>query len=104
MRLPMWLLFAIATGYEAYARITGRPVLISLASVRLLARENERSRFDHAKTERELGVSFRPFEETVADVIAWYRDHGDLPRPANPSTGPAPSRKAESAAAGTEAT
>jgi dihydroflavonol-4-reductase len=88
LRLPMWLLFAIATGYEAYARITGRPVLISLASVRLLARENERSRFDHAKTERELGVSFRPFEETLADEITWYRDHGDLPPLSGVATGP----------------
>ncbi len=85
-RLPMWLLFAIAAGYEVYARITGRPVLISLASVQLLALENERSRFNHAKTEREVGVSFRPFDETLADVVAWYRDHGDLPRPADGAT------------------
>jgi dihydroflavonol-4-reductase len=79
-RIPIGMLFAIATGYEAYARLTGRPVLISLASVRLLARENERSHLDHAKSEREIGVSFRPFDETLADVVAWYRNHGELPR------------------------
>jgi dihydroflavonol-4-reductase len=55
-------------------------VLISLASVRLLARENERSRMNHAKSEREIGISFRPFEETLADEVAWYRKHGDLPK------------------------
>jgi dihydroflavonol-4-reductase len=82
LRIPFGLLFVIATGYEAYARITGKPVLISLASVRLLARENERSRLSHAKSEREIGVSFRPFDETLADVVAWYRRHGDLPQPA----------------------
>ena len=87
LHLPMWLLFAIATGYEAYARISGQPVLISLASVRLLARENERSRFNHAKTERELGVHFRPFDETLADEIAWYREHGDLPPASDVTTG-----------------
>jgi dihydroflavonol-4-reductase len=77
-RIPLPLLFVIATGYEAYARITGRPVLISLAAVKLLARENERSRMNHAKSEG-IGVSFRPFDETIADVVAWYRRHGDLP-------------------------
>jgi nucleoside-diphosphate-sugar epimerase len=98
LRIPMGVLFAIAAGYEAYARITGRPVLISLASVQLLARENERTRFDHAKSERELGVSFRPFEETLADVIAWYRDHGDLPRPSANATG-SPAREPAASAA-----
>ncbi len=78
LRIPFGLLFVIATGYEAYARVTGRPVLISLASVRLLARENERSRFNHAKSEKEIGVSFRPFDETLADVVAWFRSHRDL--------------------------
>jgi dihydroflavonol-4-reductase len=73
------LLFVIATGYEAYAKLTGRPILISLASVRLLARENERSRMNHDKSQREIGVSFRPFDETLADTVAWYRNRGDLP-------------------------
>ena len=35
--IPMGLLYVIAVGYEAYARITGKHVLISLASVKLLA-------------------------------------------------------------------
>jgi nucleoside-diphosphate-sugar epimerase len=78
-RIPLPLLFVIAAGYEAYARLTGRHVLISLASVRLLARENERSRMNHDKSQREIGVSFRPFDETLADTIAWYRNRGDLP-------------------------
>jgi dihydroflavonol-4-reductase len=38
--------------------------------VQFLARENERTRFDHTKSERELGVHFRPFDEMLADVIA----------------------------------
>jgi nucleoside-diphosphate-sugar epimerase len=77
-RIPIWLLFAIATGYEAYARVTGKPILISLASVRLLARETDRSHMNHAKSKRDLDISFRPFDETLADEIAWYRAHGYL--------------------------
>jgi dihydroflavonol-4-reductase len=102
LRLPMWLLFAIGAGYEAYARVSGRPVLISLASVKLLARENERSRFDHSKSERELGVSFRPFDETLADVVAWYRNHGELPGPADKAAGRSAHEPAASVATRTE--
>jgi nucleoside-diphosphate-sugar epimerase len=76
LRIPITLLFAIAAGYEAYARVTGRPILISLASVRLLARETDRSHMNHTKSQRELDISFRPFDETLADEIAWYRAHG----------------------------
>ena len=75
-RIPIGLLFVIAAGYEAYARVTGRPILISLASVRLLARENDRSHIDHTKSRRDLDVAFRPFDQTLADEIAWYRAHG----------------------------
>jgi dihydroflavonol-4-reductase len=35
---------------------------------------------NHAKSEREIGISFRPFEETLADEVAWYRKHGELPK------------------------
>jgi nucleoside-diphosphate-sugar epimerase len=78
-RIPFALLFVIAMGYEAYAKLTGRPILISLASVRLLARENERSRMSHDKSQREIGISFRPFDETLAGTVAWYRNRGNLP-------------------------
>jgi dihydroflavonol-4-reductase len=75
-RIPIGLLFAIAAGYEAYAKLTGRPILISLASVRLLARENERSRMSDAKSKQDLDISFRPFDETLSDVVNWYRANG----------------------------
>ena len=77
-KLPPLLLLAIATVSEAMARLTGKPTLLSLATVRLMLREAERSRFDHAKSERELGVSFRPVAETLRDEIAWFRAHGRL--------------------------
>lgn len=77
-RVSMGVLFALATCYEAYARMTGKPVLLSLASVRLMARETGRTQFNHAKSERELGLTFRPVEETLSDVVAWYRANGYL--------------------------
>jgi len=78
-RLPLSALYGIAAIQEGYARLTGRPVLLSLASVRLMAREGERTRFDHRKSEQELGLRFRPVEETLADEIAWFRSAGLLP-------------------------
>jgi dihydroflavonol-4-reductase len=84
VRVPSWempkaLLLAYAATQEAWARVSGRPVVVSLASARLLLNESDRSRYNHAKSERVLGVSFRPAETTVADTIAWYREHGWLP-------------------------
>ncbi len=77
-RIPLAMLRALAAGYELYAGVTGRPVLVSQASVKLLAQEAGRSHYDHTKSERELGCTFRPASETLADTIAWYRANGDL--------------------------
>jgi dihydroflavonol-4-reductase len=71
--LPLPLLYALAAVQEIYARISGRPILLSLATVRLMVKEAGRSHFNHAKSERELALKFRPFEQTVADTVIWYR-------------------------------
>mgnify|MGYP001376869387 CR=1 FL=1 len=34
--------------------------------------------YDNAKAVRELGVSFRPIDETVADALEWFRAEGRL--------------------------
>ncbi|RKE84717.1 SDR family oxidoreductase [Rhizobium sp. AG855] len=74
--IPLWLMRVLAAGYEVYARLTGRPVLMSWAMARTVARENERSRYDPGKSERELGLRFRPVEETLGDEVAWFRAKG----------------------------
>ena len=74
-RLPLPLLYTLAVVQELYARITGKPILLSLASVKLMVKEADRSHFNHSKSERELGLTFRPMEQTVADTVAWYRQH-----------------------------
>lgn len=79
--LPMFLLYAFAGIQELWARLSGKPVLFSLANARLLDKEADRSRFDHAKSERELGLTFRPLEATVGDTIGWYRNKGWLSHP-----------------------
>src|SRR5262249_42954689 len=81
-RLPMPMLYLIGGLGEAWARVTRKPVLLSLATVRLMAREKGRTAFDHAKRERELGLQFRPVDETLRDEVEWYRNNGWLPNAA----------------------
>ncbi len=71
-RIPLGMLRILASVYEVYAGATGRPVLVSRASVKLLAQEAGRSHFDHAKSERELGCNFRPVAETLTDSAVSY--------------------------------
>lgn len=78
-RIPGVVLRAVAAWQEAWSRLTGRPVLLSWAGVRLLAAERDRTRFDPRKSAAELGLSFRPVAETLADAVAWYRAQGLLP-------------------------
>jgi dihydroflavonol-4-reductase len=79
-RIPIFMLYLLAVLQESWARLTKRPVLLSWAGVRLLTRERGRTQFNHEKSERELGLRFRPVEETLRDEIAWYRSNGWLPK------------------------
>lgn len=81
-RVPAGVLYAIAAVNELVARATGRPALLSWASVRSIISEADRSRYDPGKSERELGLRFRPVEQTLADEIAWLRAQGLLPHAA----------------------
>ena len=75
-RIPMALFYLIAGANELWARITRRPVFLSLSTVRLMAQEDGRTTFNHFKRQSELGLEFRPVEDTLRDEVAWYRDHG----------------------------
>ncbi|MFJ3448487.1 SDR family oxidoreductase [Pseudomonas sichuanensis] len=75
-QIPLPLLFTLAAVQEIYARLTGRPILLSMATLRLLVREQDRTRFNHRKSEQELGLSFRALELTISDTVAWYRNQG----------------------------
>lgn len=77
-RLPITLLYAVAAMSEAAARLLGKPALLSWATVRIMVQERERTRFDHTKSERELGLRFRPVEQTLADEIEWLRQSRTL--------------------------
>ena len=71
-RIPYAATLTYATVLEWIGRITRQPVLVSRESVRIL--HAQRSVIvDKAK--RELSATFRPFEQTIRDEIAWYQTH-----------------------------
>lgn len=87
VRAPRWnvpapFMYLLGVANEIWAGIAKRPALISLATVRLMAQERDRTHFNHEKSERELGIRFRPVEETLGDTIGWYRQNGWLETPA----------------------
>jgi dihydroflavonol-4-reductase len=65
-QVPMAALYLMGAMSELWARLTWKPVLISWATVQLLVSENDRQRFDHTKSERELGIQFRDIGETLS--------------------------------------
>lgn len=83
LKLPAALLFVLAAMQETYARATGKPVLLSMATVKGMIAHEGRSHFDPTKSRGELGLTFRPVEATIADTLNWYRERGWLP-----ATGP----------------
>jgi dihydroflavonol-4-reductase len=76
--VPAAALLVVAATSELWAKISSKPVLLSMATVRLMLREAGRTHFNPAKSECELGLTFRRVEETLADEVAWYRANGWL--------------------------
>ena len=81
LRVPIGLAMAYAWFVETYGRITGKPVLITREGLRIMRMKVEVS---SEKAARELGVSFRPLEETLRDVVAWYRERPGFLGPDSP--------------------
>ena len=52
---------------------TGTPPVYTRATLQLLAGNREVS---HEKAARELGYTTRPLADSVADALAWFREHG----------------------------
>ncbi len=74
VHLPYPVAFAFAWASEVGSRISGRPALLTRLAVKTM---NNPARATSARAERELGVRFRPFDETARDVVAWYRAAGE---------------------------
>jgi dihydroflavonol-4-reductase len=70
LRLPHKLTLILAWISDNYARVTGTKSMIPLDGIKLMHLKRKAS---SAKSIQELGASFRPLEDTLRDVVEWYR-------------------------------
>jgi len=75
IRLPHAVLLPLAGVSEAFSRLTGRATRVTLESVRMARKHMY---FSSDKAARELGYSWRPPGEALADAIVWFREQGML--------------------------
>jgi dihydroflavonol-4-reductase len=73
LTLPWWLARIGAVALNMHATVTGRVPLYTSMSLDTL-KESHRN-ISSAKAARDLGYSSRPFEETMADTIRWFREN-----------------------------
>lgn len=71
-RGPLW---PAAVASELWAKATGREPMLTRDGLRM---SNEHMYFSWAKAERVLGHRARPWQDAVADSLAWYRARGRL--------------------------
>jgi dihydroflavonol-4-reductase len=67
---PYPLALTVAWISQTVARARHVPALVTVKGVQTLHHNNPTS---SAKAVRELGVTFRPLEETLRDTVAWYQ-------------------------------
>ena len=69
-RIPYPVLIAAAAFSQTWSRFTGKSSLITVEAVKTM---HARRFVASDKSIRELNASFRPFEDTVRDEVAWFR-------------------------------
>lgn len=75
IRVPRQLIYPIAIGAEALARLTGKEPFVTLDGLRLA---KYRMYFSSEKAKRELGYKPRPADAAIRDAIDWFRNAGML--------------------------
>jgi dihydroflavonol-4-reductase len=73
--LPNWLVLNLARVDTFVSGIRKTTPTMPLDGIKTLLTPHSLS---SAKAERELGVRFRPLEETLRDTVRWYRENGYL--------------------------
>jgi len=75
VRLPRVPLYPLAVGAETVAMFTRKEPMLTVDALRM-ARYH--MFYSSAKAKAELGYSARPYEQALADAIAWFRSAGYL--------------------------
>ena len=75
-RLPAPVAGVAVAGVEVVARLRGKAPPVCRQALRALTHGH---RYDGSKAERELGVRYRPVEETLRRTAAWLVEQGLVP-------------------------
>jgi dihydroflavonol-4-reductase len=78
VRVPRAVAPAAGAAAGWAARLMRRDLPFCMELVRTLLHGH---RYDGSKATRELGLTYRPIEETVARTLAWYAERGLIHRP-----------------------
>jgi dihydroflavonol-4-reductase len=73
LKLPRSLIYPIAYGAEAVARLTGREPFATVDGLRMA---KYKMFFSSAKAESELGYRARPAADALADAFHWFKSAG----------------------------
>lgn len=71
-KLPHALVMTVALLTETFGRMTSKEVLITREGVRTM---HAKLAVTSAKAERELGATFRKLNDTLRDVVRWYKQN-----------------------------
>jgi dihydroflavonol-4-reductase len=75
LRFPVTAVYPVAVAAELWGHVSKREPFVTREGLRM-ARQH--MFFDDAKARRELAYQSRPYQEGIADAIAWFRDAGYL--------------------------
>lgn len=70
LHLPYRLAMLLALVVETVARWLGKDALITREGIRSLQHGHQ---YNSSRAQRDLGVTFRPLEETLSDCVTWWR-------------------------------
>jgi dihydroflavonol-4-reductase len=73
VNLPRAPLYPLALAAEAIAQVTGREPFLTRDALKM---SRHHMFFSSAKAERELGYRARPYQDALADALAWFRREG----------------------------
>jgi dihydroflavonol-4-reductase len=74
--MPFWLAWIGLPFITMYSRISGRTPLYTRESLEIII--NGSKQISHEKASRELGFSPRKMDETVQDIMKWFKSNGYL--------------------------
>lgn len=76
LRLPHAAVMLYACASDLFGRLTRRAVLVRPASARAL---HAKLSWSSEKARRDLGIIFRPLDDTLRDAVEWFQKHGMAP-------------------------